>query len=62
MGGVGVRTGRSYVSVRRRGGDRSIRFCTLLEGHDGLHLNGTKEWGGNERHPIAKILFDREAP
>lgn len=34
-------------------GVRSIRFCTLRQGHQGMHLNGTREWAGNRAHPFA---------
>ena len=29
----------------------------LRKGHGGLHLHGTKEWGGSYQHPVAKALL-----
>ena len=37
-------------------GHTSIRFCTLREGHTGLHLNGSVEWMGKESHPVANAI------
>lgn len=37
-------------------GDRSTRFCQMREGHKGNHVCGTREWSGNNTHPIAAIL------
>lgn len=38
-------------------GQRSVLFCVLRKGHGGLHLHGTKEWGGSYQHPVAKALL-----
>jgi hypothetical protein len=43
-------------------GHRSIRFCTLREGHEGLHLNGATEWGGRDSHPLAQLIRAKTAP
>ncbi len=40
-------------------GQRTVLFCELGQGHQGLHLHGTKEWGGNYEAPIAQALRAR---
>ena len=42
------------------GSVRSIRFCTMHQGHDGLHLNGATEWddSGELRDGFAVALAD----
>jgi hypothetical protein len=37
-------------------GQGSIRFCELREGHEGLHVHGSREWGGDYSHPIAQAF------
>lgn len=37
-------------------GHASVLFCLLREGHGGLHLNGTREWGGDYEHPVAAAI------
>jgi hypothetical protein len=37
-------------------GGRSVRFCMLTVGHEGKHLNNSKEWGGNYRAPVAQVI------
>jgi hypothetical protein len=37
-------------------GSTSISFCELGVDHEGLHQRDTKQWGGNERHPLAQLI------
>jgi hypothetical protein len=37
-------------------GNRTVLFCELRVGHMGLHLHGTREWGGNYEAPVAQAL------
>jgi len=37
-------------------GSRSIRFCTLREGHEGLHAQGVTEWGNEEETNVGRAF------
>ena len=43
-------------SVPERSDSRRFLFCLLREGHGGFHLNGTREWGGDFQHYLAKEI------
>lgn len=59
---------RRYYDDKRRNvheqchattGKRSIRWCTLTVGHEGPHLAGSVEWGGDFKHPLAEAFRGR---
>ena len=50
---------KRWVQCHGTSGGRTVIFCTLGEGHAGLHLQGTREWGGNYEAPIAQALRAR---
>jgi hypothetical protein len=47
---------KRWVQCPATTGQRTIHFCELGKDHEGLHLRGTVEWGGDYTHPIAAVL------
>jgi hypothetical protein len=49
-------TGVKRVQCHATTGELTVLFCELGEGHTGLHVNATREWGGNYEAPLAAVL------
>ena len=48
--------GRRWTQCFASTGKRTTLFCELGEGHEGLHMHGTKEWSGKHSAQIAHVL------
>jgi len=47
------RGGRQCMVSR---GSTSIRFCTMREGHRGLHTDGGREWSSDEETEVGRTF------